>query len=83
MPYPPSGGGGGGGGGGGNYGPPGMGGGGFRSSQGGGVPPGVARALDQLYSRGTVFPGEIDDKCMAGLAALPEYLAVEAVQVAM
>ena len=76
MPYPPSGGGGGGG-----YGPPPMGGGGFRPSAG--VPPGVARALDQLYSRGTVFPGEIDDKCMAGLSALPEYLAIEAVQVSL
>jgi hypothetical protein len=76
MSYPPSGGGGGGGYGGGIG--MGGGGGGFRPSAG--ISPAVTRALEQLYSRGTVFPGEIDDKCMGGLASLPEYLAVEAVQ---
>jgi hypothetical protein len=75
MSYPPSGGGGGGYGGGIGMG---GGGGGFRPSAG--ISPAVTRALEQLYSRGTVFPGEIDDKCMGGLASLPEYLAVEAVQ---
>jgi len=78
MSYPPSGGGGGGGYGGGIGMGGGGGGGGFRPSAG--ISPAVTRALEQLYSRGTVFPGEIDDKCMGGLASLPEYLAVEAVQ---